>query len=321
MKKHPQYRISFNKAVDRYLLIELIHFAEKTQCIDMKKADYFSLGGPFLVDQRIIHSFFPNTKLHSIENDVETFKRQKKHRFCKNIELIRKEVTEYINETSFDKQVVFWLDFTKISKEYLDSLSILAYKAPIGSIIKVTFNASLPTKPTSETPEHDLSTFRRKYNNYLPTITFEQISDEYEYCLLMYNAVINAIAKLQMEREEPGFFVPCSFIRYSDISPMMSVSGILINKERKKEIQHQLKKYSFFSPDIPELIDMPDLSNIERHFINQKLPTNNVDNLFNALGYSLQRDEAEPFDGTKAMLKSYAKFWHKFPEFVQAVLY
>ena len=322
MKKHhhPHYRLSVNKAVDRYLLVELIRFAEKMQYIDMRNADYFSLGGPFLIDHRIIHSYFPNTKLHSIEDDKVTYMRQDRHVFCNIIELINKDVSEYINEHSFDNPAVFWLDYTCITKQYLDTLANLALKLPVGSIVKITFNASPPYKPVDEITGTEVNKFRSKFNDYITDLSPEQITDSDKYCFLLYNMVICAIAKLQKERVIPGFFVPCDFITYSDTSPMMSISGIITRKEQIEELKKQLQEYDFFSPNGPQLINMPDLSIIERHFINRKLPTDSIDDLLNTLGYPLQRNEKVPFAETKKLLKIYAKFWHKYPEFIQTLI-
>ena len=133
----------------------------------------------------------------------------------------------------------------------------------------------------------------------------------------MYNAVLHAIAKLQMEREIPGFFIPCDFVTYSDTSPMMSISGIISSRDRIDEIKTALQQYDFFSPEEPQNISMPDLSNIERYLIDKKLPTVCEDKLFSTLGYGFFPEEQAPFSDTKSLLKSYAKFWHKYPEFVR----
>lgn len=318
-KKHPPYRLSVNKSVDRYLLLELIRFAEKHDFLDMDKTEYFSLGGPFLIDQKIIHSNFPYIKIHSIERDSNTFERQKRHVFCKNIELIQKGVSDFIEQYEFSNPAVFWLDFTHLSKPHLDSLANLVFKLPVGSIVKITFNGGPPCRPHEKDQSKAVRDFRSKYDDYLGSVEFEQLFDEEDYHNLLVEMIKNAAAKLQKERKVPAYFVCCDVVEYCDTAPMMSFSGILISPERIDELNSELQKCAFFSPNRIQTINMPSFSSIERYYIDQKLPSEDMEPLFEALGYPLFPNETEPFDKTKNILRLYAKFWHKYPEFVRIV--
>lgn len=316
---HPAYRLSVNKSVDRYLFVELIRFAEKYQFIDMKNAAYFSLGGPFLADQKIIHTYYPYTRLVSIEEDYNTYLRQNTHKFCKNVKLIHDPVNKVIIENDFSEPAVFWLDYTCMNRQHLDDIANLASKLATTSIIKITFNSSPPYKPAEENQEEAIAKFRTKYEDYLPIFKFEQISDPKEYKLLMIETIENAIAKLQKERKNPATFVYCDIVHYCDTAPMMSISGMLISHDQKEKLIQALDEHDFFSPKEPQEINMPDFSVIERYLLNRALPSDNEDELYNALGYPLNEKEKEPFKDTKRVLKFYAKFWHKYPEFVKVL--
>ena len=83
--RHPPYHLRVNKAIDRFLLIEILEIL-KVHC-RISDYTYYGFGGPFLEDCRLIHSRCPEIKIVSIERDKDTFKRQKFHRFSKSVDL------------------------------------------------------------------------------------------------------------------------------------------------------------------------------------------------------------------------------------------
>ena len=318
---HPAYRIAVNKSVDRYLFMDLIHFVEKNNLLNIKDAKYYSLGGPFLVDLKLVHSHYPFLELNSIEDDKNTFLRQEAHKFCKTINLFNKTSSDFINETEFSQPAIFWLDYTKLKREYLDDIATLAYKLPQGSIIKITFNVSRPSTPSAENPEDALLSFKSKYSDYLPAkeISFDQISDQNLYEQLAFEMVENAAAKLLKERKDSVNFDICDAVTYCDSCKMISITGVLLDKSACDTLKDKLLLEGF-SPIQLQEINMPDLSVFERHRINQIMPTQNIDELFRVLGYPLEREEREPWTKSLEKLRLYSRFWHRYPDFVKTSL-
>ena len=319
---HPAYRISVNKAVDRCLFMDLIRFVERLNFLNINETEYYSLGGPFLLDLQLVHSNYPFLQLNSIEEDENTFLRQQKHVFCKNLKLFNKTSSNFINETEFDKTAIFWLDYTKLTKAHLDDLALLASKLLSGSIIKITFNASPPYKPIHDNKDAALLNFKQKFSSYMPAgiLDFSDISEGDRFCLLAIEMVKYAASSLLRENREKLCFEFCDVVTYSDSSPMMSISGILLPQAERPKLQDALEKQMFFSPKTPQEINMPDLSILERHRINQLLPTEDVNELFRALGYPLEREEKEPWEKSLNKLRLYSRFWHRYPEFVKISL-
>jgi hypothetical protein len=84
----PPYHLRLNKAVDRFLLIELLRkLDERLPIAFTKESVYCGFGGPYLEDIRLFHEYFPNMKLYSIEKDEELHKRQLFHKPCNKVEL------------------------------------------------------------------------------------------------------------------------------------------------------------------------------------------------------------------------------------------
>jgi len=324
---HPAYRISINKSVDRYLFIDFIRFAYAHNFIDIQKAKYYSLGGPFLIDLKLIHSFYPFLQLTSIEEDRNTFLRQESHKFCKNVNLVNQTSSDFIGDADFDKQTIFWLDYTKLSREHLDDIAKLAYKLPMGSIIKMTFNVGRPYKPSDLDKagfdqNQAVLDFRSKYSAFLPAapLDFKTISEQARFETLAYTMVKNAVSSLLKERKDTVHFEFCDSVVYADTCPMMSLTGMLLSVADCDKIRANLTEDSRFSPTVPQEINMPDLSVLERHRINQKMPSQDAAELLNALGYPLERGEVSPCKKSLEMLLLYSKFWHKYPEFVRVNL-
>jgi len=188
---------------------------------------------------------------------------------------------------------------------------------PIGSIVKITFNARPPYRPNEEDQSAAVRDFRSKYDDYLVSIDFEQLCDDEKYHSLLVEMLKNATAKLQKERKAPASFIFCDVVYYYDTAPMMSFSGILMPPERIDDLKRELARHEFFSHDRIQTINMPNFSPIERYYIDKNLPSEDVDSLFDALGYPLIPQEKAPFVETKSLLNQYAKFWHKYPEFVR----
>ena len=75
-------------------------------------------------------------------------------------------MSNFIDLHEFKNPAVFWLDFTNLTKPYLDTLANLVFKLPLGSIIKITFNAGPPYNPSEDNQSKAVFDFRKKYKNF-----------------------------------------------------------------------------------------------------------------------------------------------------------
>ena len=92
--KQPPYHLKVNKAIDRFLLVEILNRL-KGPCNNLSGYTYYGFGGPFLEDCRLIHDRCPEIKIVSIERDEDIFKRQKFHSFSANLDLIYKDFDSF----------------------------------------------------------------------------------------------------------------------------------------------------------------------------------------------------------------------------------
>ena len=108
--KHPPYHLRLNKAIDRFLLIEILLLLEKKAGFKFSEYTYYGFGGPFLEDCRLLNQYLPEIRLVSIEENKETYKRQKFHRFCNSSKLKLKNMSSqnFLNSFKGEGKNIFW---------------------------------------------------------------------------------------------------------------------------------------------------------------------------------------------------------------------
>jgi hypothetical protein len=93
--KHPPYHLRVNKAVDRFMLIEILDTLAR-ELGSLQDYKYYGLGGPFLEDFRLMSEHFTDLPLVSVESSEHTHRRQKFHRCAKNITLRKESVQSFL---------------------------------------------------------------------------------------------------------------------------------------------------------------------------------------------------------------------------------
>lgn len=139
------YHLRQNKAVDRMLLIDLL--SKLNRYIEIHSYEYIGFGGPFLEDHKLMHSYFGNIKLTSIENNDHIWKRQKFNLPLSCINREKKHSSEFIDTFSRNNPVIIWLDYMEANKrrEQLMEFESLLPKLNENDIVKVTINANPQT--------------------------------------------------------------------------------------------------------------------------------------------------------------------------------
>ena len=138
----PAYHLRPNKAADRFALLEAIRRLPLLGDGGLEKYTYFSLGGAYLEDCRLLYEFCPEMRMVSIESDEEIYKRQKFNRPFRTLKLVEEDLTSYISRYDpGDNKSVFWLDYTDLEYRcFQDFMALLETVAP-NSMIKITLRS------------------------------------------------------------------------------------------------------------------------------------------------------------------------------------
>ena len=138
--RHPPYHLRVNKAIDRFLLVEILDILKRL-CDNISDYTYYGFGGPFLEDCRLIHDRYPEIKIVSIETNQQTFQRQEFHQFSKNLELRWENFANFLTHFSSNGREIFWLDYTDLKLRHFEEFKSVLGKVSKNSVVKITIRA------------------------------------------------------------------------------------------------------------------------------------------------------------------------------------
>ena len=304
--KHPPYHLRVNKAIDRFLLVEILDILRK-HC-EISDYTYYGFGGPFLEDCRLIHNRCPEIPIVSIEKNVETFKRQKFHRFSKNLDLRNEDFASFLAHFSSSGREVVWLDYTDLKFGHFDEFMSLLGKVSENSVVKITIRAEPDNK--------NWEGFQQEYGQILPpSIQQTDIERPLPFVKLLQE-MLKIAAQQALPPSGESVFQILNSSHYSDQTQMLSVTGIVCNKNEVSEIQQWFKGWEFrnlkWAP--PHKIDVPVLSIKERLHLEKSLPTTKKTglSLSRALGYKIDTGKEHI-----EKLKQYEEFYQYYPYFAR----
>ena len=315
--KHPPYHLRVNKAIDRFLLVEILDIL-KRHC-DISDYTYYGFGGPFLEDCRLIHDRCPEIQIVSIEKNVETFKRQEFHRFSKKLNLRNEDFASFLAHFSSSGQEIFWLDYTDLKFGNFDEFMNILGKVSENSIVKITIRAEPPSNAGLLSQERDerWEDFQKEYNQILPASIQQTDIERFQPFIKLLQEMLKIAAQQALPPSGESVFQLLDSSYYNDQTQMLSVTGIVCNKNEVSEIQQWFKNLAFINLTWaePRGIDVPILSIKERSHLEKYLPTTKKTGLFlsRALGYKIDDTNDKHID----KLRQYEEYYQYYPYFAR----
>ena len=330
--RHPPYHLRVNKAIDRFLLVEIIDILER-YC-DISDYTYYGFGGPFLDDCRLIHNHCPEIKIVSIEKKEHTFKRQEFHRFSKNLDLRRTDFASFLANFSSDGKEIFWLDYTDLRFGHFDEFMSIIEKVSENSIVKITVRAEPPPNGLyawekfqreyeAESTSNGVAVwenFLREYEQVLPPSARQTaIETRFRFVKLLQD-MFQMASQQALPASGERVFQLLDSAHYNDQTEMLSITGMVCNKNDVSEIRRWFKNWAFRNLDwkAPRKIDVPTLSAKERLHLEKKLPpkTKTGRSLARALGYKIDDSDQKHLE----KLRQYEEFYQYYPYFARISL-
>jgi len=329
--KHPPYHLRMNKAVDRFILVELIkRLSNLRDIFEFKNVKYCSLGGPFLEDLKLIYEFFPEMELASVEIDNHTYRRQLLHQFTSKIHIYPIPLSEYLTREQPRDKEIFWLDYEELNENNLNEFSRVLDRVYDGSIVKITIPCDLKDTPFAgseinnddATPTKEqldyVENFKNKFNDFLSfSINHMSFLRRNKFLDLVQSMVqVQTQRSLSAVKSELRFQILSSSF-YNDGTTMLSIAGVVIKKEEIDRIKTHFTNWRFKNLDWspPKEINVPVLSLKERLKLEKHLPIcDSTDiNLSKILNYNIANGEEE----SEKVLKQYAEFCKYYPVFAK----
>ena len=321
--KHPPYHLRPNKAVDRFLLLEIIQRLEDRCCLS--KHTYFGFGGPFLDDFRLVCERYPLMRCVSIEENVDTYRRQRFHRNTKNLKLVHSDVRSYLRqELPSGVPCIFWLDYTNLEPARLtEFMELLGLVGP-PSIVKVTVRAQvddvtlgaanrLLTERNATDYRRDwLDGFQRRYDEFLSREVLPSDLRLPEHATLV-QSMFEIAAQKTLPAAAGTVFQLVHSCRYADGPQMLSLTGIVCEGTDRSGLVELFRGWRHANVDwgAPAHIDVPVLSLKERLALERHLPlkTNTGKALQRSIGYTIDQSGASSL----RKLQQYAEFHRLYP--------
>jgi hypothetical protein len=317
------YNLRRNKHVERQIFMELLMLLSRWT--NIREYLYIGFGGVYFEEFKLLHNLFGLTNMVSIERDEWIIPRQKlnipygciDHCFAKSSDVVS-DFDTY--KAVYDvKNALIWLDFCKASElaSQLNEVRGLISKLEDGDILKVTL--SLHTRwlnsGLGSELENRLDNLREKLGStYLSEgITVNDVTNA-RIVFVYLNALKRKIAEGLSESPDLEF-QPVGCYRYNDGTPMLTVTGVALNRSRAAGFAAavNLTGSDFTSPNW-ELhdIDVPDLSLRERLELDQKLKEQTLpEQIASELPFRFEEDAEESLE----LIRNYVKLHRFYPNY------
>jgi len=319
--RQPAYQLRPNKTIDRLTLIEVIRRITN-RYDDIGEYIYCGFGGPTLEDFRILHAYYPEVTMISVEENEEIYKRQLFHAPCRGnrLKLKHTDFSSFLATYACgDKKSIFWLDYTGLEYSNFEEFMIVLGMVPSGSIIKITLRCHPDDFQDSAVAEQEKkqAEFCSKFESILPAgcvgppLLFEDFAK-------LLQDMVQISAQKMLPSGFPLRFLPiCSFC-YADGVGMFTLTGVVCLGNEVTALRAAFNSWHLRNLDWsnPRVIDVPMLSTKERLHLQRLLPQekNAGRILRNALGYLIDMDIAK----TESRLQHYSDFQAYFPYFMKA---
>jgi hypothetical protein len=318
------YHLRQNKAVDRYVFIELLSKLDKYCNID--QYSYIGFGGHSLEDFKYIHSRFGISNMISIESNQEVYNRQKFNQPHNCIECVLQTSNEFIDEFQAEAKTIIWLDYTNPAeiRSQVEQLQAIVTKLSPLDIVKITLNAHAPsyheapkgkgTNPVEDIQKPRLEKLSNKLGELFPIadVTLDMMKGERfpeALCLIVKFAV-----NLSLSGRSDIRFQPLTSFCYADGVKMLTITGILIENDDSNFLSTtNIENWELANTQWgkPRSINIPDLTIRERLYIDALLPNFKAEDIQKELGFLFSDKETESLE----MLKTYILFYRQSPYF------
>ena len=319
---HPPYHLRVNKAIDRLLLVDILDILKRNR-VDLSNYTYYGFGGPFLEDCKLIHDRCPEIQIVSIEKNQQIFKRQEFHCFSKKLNLIPKDFATFLAHFSSSGREIFWLDYTNLKFGNFDEFMSILAEVSENSVVKITVRAEPLSKRGLLQQERGerFERFQEEFGKIIPeSIQIQQKDIEKTEDFIKLLQKMLEIAAQQALRESGNVFQPLNSSYYSDQTEMLSVTGIVCNKNKVSEIRQWFKDWAFINLTWKDVrrIDVPILSTKERLHLEKYLPTTTKTGRFlsRSLGYRIDDSQKKHIE----KLKQYEEYYQYYPYFARVLI-
>jgi putative O-methyltransferase len=332
------YHLRQNKYVERRLFVDLLNQLDRWQAL--KRYLYVGFGAIYFEDFKLLHSHFAIERMLSIEKEEWVLPRQKlnvplgciDHDHCPSSEFIEK-LDSYRAKYKVQNLLV-WFDYAGLDLAgQLTDVKALVPGLLGRDILKVTLSADAEELAPAFGPV-DQDVLEARYEKlreilgtqFLPdSVTPERMTKE-GYPSILCEAFKRVVAQAMTESPTKTF-QPIGCYVYKDTSQMITLTGIILERDEIEEFRQRTAIESFELAGLAwelQRIDVPDLSLREKFLLDGKIFHKASDVKFRKTAEEVAREIHFTFardqDESLRMIRSYIKFYRYYPNYYPVVV-
>lgn len=224
------------------------------------------------------------------------------------MKLIKKDFADFLLNFSDSGRVIFWLDYTDRELKRFNEFRSILEKVSEGSVVKITIRA--------ERDRQNLAKFMQQYPKICPSLTSHDSINEASKLVKVLQDMLQIVSQRALPASGESVFQLLNSSYYREPTRMLSVTGIVCNKNERLEIRQLFNDWKFvnLSWKDPHKIDVPFLSIKEKLHLEKHMPT------LDKTGHALSQVLDYKIDkGTEHMekLKQYEEFYQYYPYFAR----
>jgi hypothetical protein len=316
------YNLRKNKYVERQLFMELL--SQFSRWREIEDYLYIGFGGVYFEEFKLLHTRFKLKNMISLEREKWMLARQQLNipygcitpfDGSSNDLAINVDTYREIGEAS---NLLIWLDYVtprELPTQLSEIRSIIS-KLESGDILKITL--SLHTGWLNDGTGDILSNRLENLRSHLGSAYLAEglsITDVTNAGLphVYVDALKRKIAEGLVENSNLEF-LPLGCYTYNDGTPMLTVTGALIDRKEQADFQDRLglSRLDFASPQWEiHTIDVPDMSLRERLEIDRKLSGKTAEQIADELPFQFEEDPAESLE----LIRNYLKLYRFYPNY------
>lgn len=302
------YHLRPHKSVDRRLFLDLL--VRLQRWTPLEDHVYISMGAYTLEDHRLIHRHIGVNRMISFDSNEDVVKRQIFNRPIENAACIHNTSDQVItnldailenNSASDCAGIIFWLDYTspREVRAQLGEFEALLNKLSPGDIVRVTLNANPNALGEDRAPgeaaavgdallKERFEILRRRLGEFIPEGVDSKAMTKERFPTVL-SRVVGSFSSKAFPAQSRNTFLPLYNIAYTDGTQMLSITGIVIQKEQVGAMisSTAIDKWPFYSPswDAVHRLVVPTLTLRERLHLERGILAKSTEELTEELGF------------------------------------
>lgn len=271
------YQLRPAKSIERKMICALIR--ESIRALNLSDVRYIGLGAKYFVDFILVHNEFDIEEMVSIEAQIDKKERYDFNKPLKCIQMMYGKTKEMLPQLGDlgTKNNLIWLDYDgEFAEGTMDDIETIMRCAKKGSIIFFSWNSSCRGKDQSEKQETFMNNMGRFFDEKVAKSQYTNKRIPQMIRDMFYKQVEDTLVSRNKYIDEKLEFYQIMFLEYQDGARMMTVGGVLVDKDLKMKLENSqiFSKYVFSrrKEDDAFVIEVPKLTNKEIQLILKNIP-------------------------------------------------